>query len=85
MRVAARLCRLAGADEALIPQWAEEGRRRAEIRRMPPFSAPARRSRGGLPVKTDHPRAVSGAILMFRDAANVRWIRRPDGGLVEQQ
>jgi hypothetical protein len=28
---------------------------------------------------------VSGAILMFRDAANVRWIRRPDGGLVEQQ
>jgi hypothetical protein len=28
---------------------------------------------------------VSGAILMFRDAAGVRWIRRPDGGLVEQQ
>jgi hypothetical protein len=29
--------------------------------------------------------AVSGAILMFRDAAGVKWIRRPDGGLVEQQ
>jgi hypothetical protein len=28
---------------------------------------------------------VSGAILMFRDAAGVRWIRRPDGGLAEQQ
>jgi hypothetical protein len=29
--------------------------------------------------------AVSGAILRFRDAAGVRWIRRPDGGLIEQQ
>ncbi len=29
--------------------------------------------------------AVSGAIFMFRDAAGVTWIRRPDGGLVEQQ
>ena len=29
--------------------------------------------------------AVSGAIFMFRDAAGVKWIRRPDGGLVEQQ
>lgn len=28
--------------------------------------------------------AVSGAVLRFRDAAGVRWIRRPDGGLVEQ-
>jgi hypothetical protein len=28
---------------------------------------------------------VSGAILMFRDAAGVEWIRRRDGGLVEQQ
>ena len=26
----------------------------------------------------------SGAILMFRDAAGVNWIRRRDGGLVEQ-
>jgi hypothetical protein len=32
----ARLCRLAGADETLIPQWAEEGRRRAAAARMPP-------------------------------------------------
>ena len=29
--------------------------------------------------------AASGAILRFRDAAGVRWIRRPDGGLIEQQ
>lgn len=38
----AELCRLAGADESLIPQWTEEGRRRAEARRMPPFSQPRR-------------------------------------------
>ncbi len=30
-----RLCRLAGADEDLIPQWVEEGRRLAQARRMP--------------------------------------------------
>src|SRR5690349_16185193 len=35
---AARLCRQAGADEALIPQWADEGRRRAAAARLPPFS-----------------------------------------------
>jgi hypothetical protein len=28
---------------------------------------------------------VCGAILRFRDAAGVKWIRRPEGGLVEQQ
>ena len=37
-RSAARLCRPAGADETLIPQWAEEGRRLAANARMPPFS-----------------------------------------------
>ena len=37
-RCAARLCRQAGADEALIPQWADEGRRRAAAARVPPFS-----------------------------------------------
>ena len=26
----AELCRMAAADEALIPQWIQEGRRRAE-------------------------------------------------------
>lgn len=36
-RQAARLCRLAGADEALIPQWIAEGRRRAQAARKPPF------------------------------------------------
>lgn len=28
--------------------------------------------------------AVSGAVLRFRDAAGVIWMRRPDGGLTEQ-
>jgi hypothetical protein len=37
-RCAAQLCRKAGADEALIPQWVDEGRRRAAAARMPPFS-----------------------------------------------
>jgi hypothetical protein len=35
-RQAAQLCRLAGADESLIPAWTEVGRRRAEAARMPP-------------------------------------------------
>jgi hypothetical protein len=35
-RSAARLCRLAGADETLIPAWIAEGRRRAEAARVPP-------------------------------------------------
>ena len=41
---AAELCRQAGADKDLIPQWIEEGRRRAEIKRRPLFSNPARRT-----------------------------------------
>ena len=41
----AGLCRLAGADESLIPQWTDEGRRRAETRRHPPFSQPGRTPR----------------------------------------
>ena len=31
-------CRMAGADEALIPQWIQEGRRRAEAAKLPPLS-----------------------------------------------
>jgi hypothetical protein len=38
----AELCRMAGADEALIPQWIREGRRRAEAAQLPPFSRPGR-------------------------------------------
>ncbi len=38
----AELCRMAGADEALIPRWAEVGRRRAEMAGRPPFSQPGR-------------------------------------------
>jgi hypothetical protein len=41
----AELCRLAGADEPPIGQWVEEGRRRAEAARHPPFSRPGRTSR----------------------------------------
>ena len=37
-RQAAQLCRLAGADETLIPRWIAEGRRRAEVSRMRPHS-----------------------------------------------
>jgi hypothetical protein len=35
-RQAAHLCRLAGADETLILQWAAEGKRRAAAARMRP-------------------------------------------------
>jgi hypothetical protein len=41
-RQAAQLCRDAGADEALIPQWIEEGRRRRANALRPPFGAPRR-------------------------------------------
>jgi hypothetical protein len=44
----AELCRRAGADETLIPQWAEEGRGRAASRRKPPFSDPGSRRTGRL-------------------------------------
>jgi hypothetical protein len=37
-RSAARLCRMAGADPEAIPAWIEEGRRRSENARRPPFS-----------------------------------------------
>jgi hypothetical protein len=45
----AELCRLAGADENLIPQWTEEGRRRAQAARLHPFSQPGRSPRRSLP------------------------------------
>jgi hypothetical protein len=38
VRQAASLCRAAGADEAAIPAWIEEGRRRAAAAGLPPFS-----------------------------------------------
>ena len=41
---AAQLLIAAGTDESLIPGWIEEGRRRAEVRRKPPFSSPGRRA-----------------------------------------
>jgi hypothetical protein len=40
----AELCRLAAADVDQIPEWIEEGRCRAEARRLPPFSQPAQRA-----------------------------------------
>ncbi len=42
MREAAELCRDAGADPELIPQWIEEGRRRRANALLPPFGAPRR-------------------------------------------
>jgi hypothetical protein len=42
-KAAASFCIAAGADQSLILGWIEEGRRRVEIRRKPPFSDPARR------------------------------------------
>jgi hypothetical protein len=42
MRRAAELCRAAGADEALIPGWVEEGRRRRADADRAPFGAPRR-------------------------------------------
>lgn len=41
-RAAAQLCIAAGADESLIPGWIEEGRRRAEAAKRPPFSGGVR-------------------------------------------
>jgi hypothetical protein len=38
----ADLCRLAGADEQALAAWIEEGRRRAEAARRPPFSGGVR-------------------------------------------
>jgi hypothetical protein len=38
----AKLCRLAGAEEPLIPQWIQEGQRRAQASRLPPVSQPGR-------------------------------------------
>ena len=43
-RQAAHLCRQAGADETLIPQWIAEGRRRAGAARMRPHSGQPRSS-----------------------------------------
>jgi len=40
---AAELCRKAGADPDAIPAWIEEGRRRREAARQPPFSEPRKR------------------------------------------
>jgi hypothetical protein len=34
----ADLCRLVGADESLVPEWIEVGRRRAASAAGPPFS-----------------------------------------------
>jgi acyl-CoA reductase-like NAD-dependent aldehyde dehydrogenase len=42
MREASALCRHAGADPELIPQWIEEGRRRKADVLRPSFGAPRR-------------------------------------------
>ena len=45
-RQAAGLCRKAGADPEAIPAWAEEGKRRREAARRPPFSGGMHGGRG---------------------------------------
>ena len=45
-RAAAQLRIAAGADESMIPQWIEEGRRRAELRRHPPSASQLVHHRG---------------------------------------
>jgi hypothetical protein len=45
---AADLCRLAGADEKLIPRWIEVGRERRAHANMPPFSGGLHSGRGRL-------------------------------------
>lgn len=37
-RQAAALCRTAGADPEAVPAWIEEGRRRRDVAKQPPFS-----------------------------------------------
>lgn len=44
-KAAARLLIAAGAGESLIPQWIQEGRRRSEAARLPPFSRSGRSPR----------------------------------------
>lgn len=44
-KAAAQLRIAADADESLIPRWVEEGRRRVEAARQPPFSRPDRSPR----------------------------------------
>jgi hypothetical protein len=41
----AELCRMAGADEALIPQWIEGGPPPGEAAKLPPLSRPGRAPR----------------------------------------
>jgi hypothetical protein len=76
-RQAAHLCRLAGADETLIPQWIEEGRRRAGVARMRPHSGQPRSSH--LPHRPNHaacPRAgtgAGGAAIQGQGPESSRW------------
>jgi hypothetical protein len=58
-KAAAQLLIAAGADESLIPGWIEEGRRRAEAARLPPFSQPGRSPRRRL--RTGSPPALRPA------------------------
>jgi hypothetical protein len=70
----AELCRLAVADETLIPEWIEEGRRRAEAAQRPPFSGGVRPS--GRPAMT----AITGQVPGRGAGAGPGWQRgRVDG------
>jgi hypothetical protein len=56
----AELCIAAGADESMIPAWIEEGRRRAEAARHPPFSGGVR------PPLGDYKGTAGGSDSRFR-------------------
>ena len=71
-RCAAYLCRLAGADESLIPQWVEEGRRRAAVVRVP--AAWRRAPVTALFAKPDH--LLAGLLHSHAGAVVPRYIER---------
>src|SRR6266536_5921294 len=72
MRQAAELCRAAGADEALIPGWIEEGRRRRTDAARAPFGAP-RRIRPG-----QHPPGRGGLASIPGDEIHLRSVLLAD-------
>jgi hypothetical protein len=76
-RQAAQLCRLAGADETLIPHWIAEGRRRAGVARMRPHSgqprSPTYRHRPSGAACPPARTGAGGAAIEGQGAESYRW------------
>ena len=79
---AAELCRAAGADPALVPQWTEEGRRRAQAvfdRQVARVARDAAGLRGrltaGQPAR--HSGGLAGSCLVRRDGRNAAVSQLP--------